>query len=102
MVDLGLLLLLMLLGKPVLSIVLINPAFALLGKLSYSIYLNHVPILFYVIDGSKQRLGEESYEASMQVFYNPALGFVISVALALVTYYSIEVPFLRRKRQLRT
>lgn len=97
----GSILLLTLLGKPVLSIVLVNPAFALLGKLSYSIYLNHVPILFYLIFVSKQSLGEESYEASMQVFYNPLIGFVISVALALVTYYCIEAPFLRLKRRLR-
>lgn len=97
----GAILLLTLLAPPVFSVFLINPVFALLGKLSYSIYLNHVPILFFIIDSSKKAMGSGSYEASMQVFYNPLIGLVMSIAVALVTYYSIEAPFLRLKRRLR-
>ena len=97
----GAILLLTLLAAPVFSVLVINPAFALLGKLSYSIYLNHVPILFFVIDASKKAMGSDSYEATMQVFYNPLIGFAMSVALASVTYYCIEAPFLRLKRRLR-
>ena len=97
----GAILLLTLLAAPVFSVLVINPAFALLGKLSYSIYLNHVPILFFVIDSSKKAMGSDSYEATMQVFYNPLIGFAMSVALASVTYYCIEAPFLRLKRRLR-
>ncbi|MEL0315221.1 MAG: acyltransferase [Halieaceae bacterium] len=96
----GAILLLTLLAAPVFSVLVINPAFALLGKLSYSIYLNHVPILFFVIDSSKKAMGSDSYEATMQVFYNPLIGFAVSVALASVTYYCIETPFLKLKRRL--
>lgn len=96
----GAILLLTLLAAPAFSVLVINPAFALLGKLSYSIYLNHVPILFFVIDSSKKAMGSDSYEATMQVFYNPLIGFAMSVALASVTYYCIETPFLKLKRRL--
>ena len=96
----GAILLLTLQAAPVFSVLVINPAFALLGKLSYSIYLNHVPILFFVIDSSKKAMGSDSYEATMQVFYNPLIGFAMSVALASVTYYCIETPFLKLKRRL--
>jgi len=96
----GAILLLTLQAAPVFSVLVINPAFALIGKLSYSIYLNHVPILFFVIDSSKKAMGSDSYEATMQVFYNPLIGFAMSVALASVTYYCIETPFLKLKRRL--
>lgn len=45
-------------------------------------------------------MGSDSYEATMQVFYNPLIGFAMSVALASVTYYCIETPFLKLKRRL--
>ena len=93
-------LLLLLLFKIPCRYILINRPIAITGKLSYSIYLNHVPILFYAIVFTKDKLGTEQYLASHWLFTVPALAFVASLALAFVTYRLIELPFLNLKHKL--
>ena len=57
------------------------------GRISYSLYLWHFPV-FVILDVNKPGVVPAAV---------PAL--VITVALALASYYLIELPFLRRKPQ---
>ncbi|MEE4145291.1 MAG: acyltransferase [Halieaceae bacterium] len=79
---------------------LVNRPMAITGKLSYSIYLNHVPILFYMIYASRESMGVENYQASIWFYLMPALGFAASLGMAYVSYRLIELPFLQVKRKL--
>jgi peptidoglycan/LPS O-acetylase OafA/YrhL len=79
---------------------LINRPMAITGKLSYSIYLNHVPVLFYLIYPIRESMGQDQYVASLWFYVLPVLGFLASVCLAYVTYRLIELPFLNIKHKL--
>jgi peptidoglycan/LPS O-acetylase OafA/YrhL len=79
---------------------LVNRPMAIMGKLSYSIYVNHVPILFFMIYTSREHMGAENYQASVWFYLVPLLAFVASLGLAYVTYKLIELPFLQVKRKL--
>ena len=79
---------------------LVNRPMAITGKLSYSIYLNHVPILFFMIYTSRESMGAENYLASIWFYIMPALAFVASLGMAYATYRLIELPFLQVKRKL--
>jgi peptidoglycan/LPS O-acetylase OafA/YrhL len=85
--------------RPLGSALLLNRHMATLGKLSYSVYLNHVPILFFLIRALKGSLGQAQYSTSWQALALPALALVLSVLCAWVTYQMIERPFLRWKRK---
>jgi len=74
-------------------------AMAYLGKLSYSLYMWHVPVLFYLIYPTKERLSE-AYLTSIWFYGLPVLAFVISVVLAMASYRWIELPALNIKRTL--
>lgn len=89
----------LLLLQPLGKVLLVNKPMAVLGKLSYSIYLNHVPILFILIYGSRETMGAEAYFDSVWMYLVPALGLLVSVAAAFVTYRLIELPFLNLKRR---
>ena len=76
----------------------VNRPLAWIGKLSYSIYLNHVPILFYLIYPAKA--GVENYAGSLAAWGWPLLGAALSLALAAVTWRLVELPFLNLKGRL--
>jgi peptidoglycan/LPS O-acetylase OafA/YrhL len=80
--------------------VLLNRPLAVLGKLSYSLYLNHVPVLFFLIYTARTRLGESTYTETAWVFIVPLLGLALSLLLAFITYRWIELPFLNLKHRL--
>lgn len=80
--------------------VLVNRPLAVLGKLSYSLYLNHVPVLFFLIYGARTRLGDGAYTDSAWAYLVPLLGLAVSLLLAFVTYRWIELPFLNLKHRL--
>lgn len=80
---------------------LVNNGAAYLGKISYSVYLNHVPILFFLIYPKKALLGDAIYSETTNAMILPALGFALSVGMATVTYHLIEAPFLNLKPYLR-
>ena len=79
---------------------LVNRAWAVLGKLSYSFYLWHVPVLYYLIDPIKTGLGEDGYRQSIWLWLIPLAAFLLTVLLSYVSYRWIELPFLNLKRQL--
>jgi peptidoglycan/LPS O-acetylase OafA/YrhL len=95
----SIIILLLLLTNPFGKSVLINRPMAITGKLSYSIYLNHVPILFYIIYPVKDSLGGEIYLESAWLYLCPLLGLLLSLALAFLTYRFIELPFLKLKHK---
>ncbi len=94
------LMLTLILGKPIGSIVLTNRAMAITGKISYSLYLVHVPILFYVIYPVKNSLGVSEYSASPYLYVYALLSLFASLVLAICTYKLIELPFLNLKHKL--
>ena len=79
---------------------LVNRPLAILGKLSYSIYLNHVPILFLMIYSTRETMGAQAYFSSSLMYLVPVVGLVASVILAYCTYRLIELPFLNLKHRI--
>lgn len=79
---------------------LVNPTLAIAGKLSYSLYLVHVPVLFYLIYPLRERLGVEQFLASWWLYSAGAVALLTSLLLSWASYRLIERPFLRLKRRL--
>ena len=86
-------------ARPLGSTLLINRPTAIIGKLSYSLYLIHVPVIFYLIYPAKETMGVEQYSNSPWLFVNPALALVASLVLSVISYRLIELPFLNLKRR---
>ena len=87
------------LTRPIGRGLLINRPLAITGKLSYSLYLIHVPVIFLLIYPAKQAMGVEQYMNSVWLFINPILALALSLGLSGVTYQLIELPFLNLKRR---
>jgi len=90
----------LLLGQLPAKRLLVNNALAVVGKLSYSLYLLHVPVLFYLIYPLRESMGPEAYQASVWLYLVPAAALALALALSLASYHWVEKPFLRRKRAL--
>ena len=90
----------LLLGPMPAKRLLVNRTIAVTGKLSYSLYLLHVPVLFYLIYPLREAMGQVAYQASAWLYIMPAAALGISLVLALCSYQWLEKPFLRRKRAL--
>ena len=71
-----------------------------MGKLSYSLYLIHVPVIFYLIYSAKEAMGVVQYSSSVWLFMNPGLALLISLGLSILSYRYIELPFLNMKRRI--
>lgn len=69
-------------------------AFTLLGKVSFSIYLLHVPIII-TTKNILNDLGLSNITNS--IFFLPFIGIPITVLVASLTYNAIEKPFLNLK-----
>ncbi|MEQ8801924.1 MAG: hypothetical protein RLP45_07790, partial [Haliea sp.] len=79
---------------------LVNPALAITGKLSYSLYLVHVPVLFYFIYPVREHLGPGQFQSSLWLYGTGAAALLASLLLSWASYSLIERPFLRMKRRL--
>jgi peptidoglycan/LPS O-acetylase OafA/YrhL len=90
------------LTRPIGRGLLINRPLAITGKLSYSLYLIHVPVIFYLIYPAKQAMGVEQYMNSPWLYINPILALALSLGLSAVTYRLIELPFLNLKHRIPT
>ena len=81
---------------------LLNPALAITGKLSYSLYLVHVPVLFYCIYPIRGRMGLEAFQQSWWLYGVGISALLLSLLLSWISFILIERPFLRMKRRLAT
>jgi peptidoglycan/LPS O-acetylase OafA/YrhL len=95
------LILLLLLVPPLGSAVLVNRPFAVAGKLSYSLYLIHVPVLFYLIYPVKEGMERALYLQSPWLYALPVAALAVSLGLAAVSFRLIELPFLNLKHRVR-
>ena len=86
--------------RPLGAGLIVNRPLAIVGKLSYSLYLVHVPILFYLIYPAKNAAGPAAYLQSTQAWWLPLLALALSLGLSLLTYKTIELPFLNLKKRI--
>jgi len=76
-----------------------NPVLAWLGVLSYSIYLLHLPLLFYSVDVARRLFpGMAEWGAGAVLWLTVVTA--ACVGLASVTYRFVERPFLVRKARI--
>jgi len=88
------------LGEPYGKRFFINSINRTLGKLSYSIYLVHVPILFYIFYPMKMHI-EEGYFFDNHIAYLAlGLGAAGTLLTSALSYKFIEQPFLNLKKTL--
>ena len=92
-------LLVLVLTRPLFHRVIANSVLAVVGKLSYSLYLWHVPILFYVIYPTKERIGE-GFSETILAYVLTFAALLVSLMASLLTYKYIELPGLNMKRRL--
>ncbi len=78
---------------------LVNRGLALTGKLSYSLYLVHVPVLFYLLYPLRERAGTEDFQSAWWL-YAAAAALLLSLLLSWISYSAIEKPFLQLKRRI--
>ncbi|MEQ9465324.1 MAG: acyltransferase [Haliea sp.] len=79
---------------------LVNRGLALTGKLSYSLYLIHVPVLFYLLYPQRERLAPEDLQSAWWLYAVTAAALVLSLLLSWLSYSVIEKPFLQLKRRI--
>ncbi len=79
---------------------LINRGLALTGKLSYSLYLIHVPVLFYLLYPQRERLAAQDLQSAWWLYAVTAAALVLSLLLSWLSYSVIEKPFLQLKRRI--
>ncbi|MFQ3325227.1 MAG: peptidoglycan/LPS O-acetylase OafA/YrhL [Pseudomonadales bacterium] len=96
----GLILLLFVSTNPIGKSIFINNMNAFLGKISYSIYLLHVPIMFYIIYPIQQTVGVENYIGSVEVIFASNLSIIATVVASYISYQLIEKPFLKLKQHI--
>jgi peptidoglycan/LPS O-acetylase OafA/YrhL len=81
---------------------LLSEPLRLVGKYSYAMYIFHIPVRYLWFDS----LGilpaqQEGWKQLASITWNFAGVFMISMALATVSWLAIEQPFLRMKRHFR-
>jgi peptidoglycan/LPS O-acetylase OafA/YrhL len=86
-----------LLTNPIGKGLLINTFNGVIGKLSYSLYLIHVPVLFFVIHPLRTEMGAEAFIDSPYLYLLSITGCILSVLASYVSYRYIELPFLKLK-----
>ena len=97
----GLVMLALLLAPIRLRVVIVNPLFDLLGKLSYSIFLLHVPALVVGIFLLRTRFPNAASHWTLGSAAFLAVLSLAIVAAAALTYRFVELPFLARKARVR-
>ena len=79
---------------------LVNSGLAISGKLSYSLYLIHVPVLFYLVYPLREQVGVDQLHNSWWLYSISVVALLLSLLLSWASYNLIEKPFLRMKRRL--
>jgi len=80
--------------------VFINPLFSHFGTISYSLYLVHVPIQFYLIYPAKVAASGGATWSDPRTWFAVLGSFLLSWLLAIACYHLIEQPFLKLKSRL--
>ncbi|MFZ3183302.1 MAG: acyltransferase, partial [Pseudomonas sp.] len=80
--------------------IFINPVMSHFGVLSYSIYLVHVPVQYYLI--TWLRAHPEHWLVAMGTAVIITVSFVLAWILSLATYYGLERPCLQLKARIPT
>ena len=75
---------------------LANRALEWVGRISYSVYLVHLPVLFFVLYPQIARGRPEAWDARSLAWLGLAL--VLCLALSAASYRFVERPFLARRR----
>jgi peptidoglycan/LPS O-acetylase OafA/YrhL len=78
----------------------INPLFSHFGTISYSLYLVHVPIQFYLIYPLKLEATGDGGTALWITWATIVASFALSWLVAVLCYRLIERPFLQLKSHL--
>jgi peptidoglycan/LPS O-acetylase OafA/YrhL len=97
-----LILLLLVTTNPLGKSIIINSINAFLGKISYSIYLLHVPIMFYIVYPLQQSVGVGKYINSIEFVLASTLSIAATIIASYISYQLIEKPFLKLKQHLPT
>jgi len=93
-------LLLLLIAPLRLKPILCNSVLGRLGLWSYSLYLIHFPLIWYVFDRRRGTLRPVLDAWGVPPAIRPALVLAVSIGLAAASYRLIERPFLVRKAKL--
>jgi peptidoglycan/LPS O-acetylase OafA/YrhL len=95
----ALLILLVICCQPYGKVLFVNPIMGTLGKLSYSIYLFHLPIQFYLIF---PLVGPPSPDniLTWDILLRCLLSLVLIILASLLSYTLIEKPFLKLKSRI--
>nr|WP_298139492.1 acyltransferase [uncultured Pseudomonas sp.] len=80
--------------------VFINPLASHFGTISYSLYLVHVPVQFYLLYPVKVAIGDTGTLLDIRMLTAVVGGFLLSWLGAVLCYRFIESPFLKLKSHL--
>jgi len=83
-------------GQFLLRVLLVNRYFIYLGRISYSVYLLHLPIIYYLIALMKSKLGADAYVENYALIAL-LLASVATIIVSSASYLYIEKPFLKAK-----
>jgi len=93
----GLIMYVLLMGGPfLLRVLLVNRYFIYLGRISYSVYLLHLPITYYLIARMKSIFGVDAYVENYALVAL-LLASIITIIISSASYLYIEKPFLKAK-----
>jgi peptidoglycan/LPS O-acetylase OafA/YrhL len=80
----------------------INAFNAFIGKISYSIYLIHFPIIFYICYPIQQQFEPHEFLQSSEAIWVVLLSFSATIFFSYLSYVGIERPFLKIKQHIPT
>ncbi len=89
-----------LVGRPFGRRLLVNPFFAFSGKISYSLFLVHLPVLFYITYPLVGDLGPGEASSRPIVWAGSLAALAASTAVALAGFRWVELPFLCLKERI--
>jgi len=87
--------------QPLGSSIVVNRFFCFAGRISYSMYLLHMPIAWFVIHPRLQKDGSVDYFNSVWFYITPLIALIITFIVSAIVYQYIEAPLLKLKKKLK-